>query len=212
MQEKTQVHNLIILDESGSMTSIQDTTIQGFNEIVQTIHGIEKMHPDQEHFISFISFNGLGIKVNNFIDPVKNLNELNTSQYNPAAMTPLYDAMGFGLNKLKRELVNQNNYRVLVTILSDGDENDSKEFSGQDIKKMVEELKMNGWTFTYIGTDHDVDKFAVSVSITNSLVFSKNNDDMKLMFEKEKNARKSYSEKLDRNEDTMENYFVSSDK
>ncbi len=35
--QKHQVHNLIILDESGSMESIKDTIIQGFNEIVQTI-------------------------------------------------------------------------------------------------------------------------------------------------------------------------------
>lgn len=104
-------------------------------------------------------------------------------------------------------MANQNNYRVLVTILTDGEENSSKEFTGQDIKKMVEELKMNGWTFTYIGTDHDVDKIAVSVSITNSLVFSKNDEDMKRMFEKEKAARRSYSQKLDGKEDTKDNYF-----
>jgi hypothetical protein len=71
MENKQQVHNLIILDESGSMASIQETTIQGFNEIVQTIKGIEKQYPDQEHFISLISFNGLGIKTHHFTDRVE---------------------------------------------------------------------------------------------------------------------------------------------
>jgi hypothetical protein len=60
MENKHQVHNLIILDESGSMLSIKNSIIEGFNEVVQTIHGIEKQYPEQEHFISFISFNGLG--------------------------------------------------------------------------------------------------------------------------------------------------------
>jgi len=60
MEKKHQVHNLIILDESGSMESIKTTIIQGFNELVQTIQGIEKQFPEQEHFISFVSFNGLG--------------------------------------------------------------------------------------------------------------------------------------------------------
>ena len=42
MEKKHQVHNLIILDESGSMSSIKETIIRGFNELVQTIKGIEK--------------------------------------------------------------------------------------------------------------------------------------------------------------------------
>ncbi len=209
MKKKHQVHNLIILDESGSMASIQETTIQGFNEIVQTVKGIEKEHPDQEHFISFVTFNGLGIKVNHFTDPVEKLNELNTSSYHPDASTPLFDAMGLGLNKLKKALANQKDYHVLVTILTDGEENASREFTGNDIKKLVEELKQHGWTFTYIGTDHDVEKFAVSVSINNTMLFSKDVEGMKVMFEKEKSARKGYSDKIDRNENTEGNFYDS---
>ncbi len=53
------VYNLIILDESGSMASIEQATISGFNEVVQTIKGIEKKFPEQQHFISLVSFNGL---------------------------------------------------------------------------------------------------------------------------------------------------------
>jgi nucleoside-triphosphatase THEP1 len=47
MEKKHQVHNLIILDESGSMEPIKKTIIQGFNELVQTIQGIEKQFPEQ---------------------------------------------------------------------------------------------------------------------------------------------------------------------
>ncbi|MFZ1702798.1 MAG: vWA domain-containing protein [Saprospiraceae bacterium] len=207
MEKKHQVHNLIILDESGSMASIQETTIQGFNEIVQTIKGIEKEFPDQEHYISLLSFNGLGIKTHHFIDPVEKLTELNTTLYRPDASTPLFDAMGFGLNKLNQELTDQTDYHVLVTIMTDGQENASKEFSGSDIKKLVEEFKMKGWTFTYIGTDHEVDKFAKSVSISNHMVFSKNEDDMKEMFEKEKSARKMFSAKIERNENKEYGFY-----
>ena len=57
MNKKHQVHNLIILDESGSMESIKKPIIQGFNEIVQTVKGIAKEYPEQDHFISLISFN-----------------------------------------------------------------------------------------------------------------------------------------------------------
>lgn len=62
MNKNHHVHNLIILDESGSMQSIKSTIITGFNELVQTIQGIEKQFPEQEHTISFLTFNGLGQK------------------------------------------------------------------------------------------------------------------------------------------------------
>jgi hypothetical protein len=59
MQNNHQVHNLIILDESGSMSSIKSLIINGFNELVQSVKGIEEKFPEQEHLISMVSFNDL---------------------------------------------------------------------------------------------------------------------------------------------------------
>jgi hypothetical protein len=207
MEKKHQVHNLIILDESGSMESIKKTIIQGFNEIVQTVKGIEKEFPDQEHFISLITFNGLGQKLLHFIDPVSKLQQIDDKRYKPDASTPLYDAMGFGFAKLKQVLADQTNYNVLVTILTDGEENASKEYSGASIKKIIEELKEKRWTFTYIGADHDVEKFAASLSITNTMSFDKNEEDMQQMFAKEKSARTLYSKKISQNKDTESDFY-----
>src|SRR4051794_19867919 len=137
MNNKHQVHNLIILDESGSMESIKKTIIQGFNEIVQTVKGIEKEFPEQEHFISLVSFNGLGHKLLHFIDPANKLDQIDETRYKPGASTPLYDAIGFSINKLRQALQGQTDYNVLVTILTDGEENASKEFSGNDIRKLI---------------------------------------------------------------------------
>lgn len=207
MEKKHQVHNLIILDESGSMNTIKEIIIRGFNELVQTIKGIEKQFPDQEHFITFITFNGLGQKMLHFMDPASKLMEINSQNYRPDADTPLFDAMGFTINKLKQELENRSEYNVLVTILTDGEENASREFSGNDIKYMVEELKQNRWTFTYIGTDHDVEKVASKLSIDNTLAFNKDEKGIKEMFEKEQCARANFSIRISKNEDTSENYF-----
>ena len=207
MEKKQQVHNLIILDESGSMESIKSTIIGGFNELVQTIQGIEKQFPEQEHFISFITFNGLGHKLLHFMDPATKLEQINHRSYRPDASTPLFDAMGYSINKLKQSLQEQTDYNVLVTILTDGEENASREFSGSDIKKLVEELKQNRWTFTYIGTDHDVEKIAFSLSINNTMVFEKNEADIKKMFSREKQARFNYSQKLQSKKDVMSDYF-----
>ncbi len=207
MEKKHQVHNLIILDESGSMDSIKTNIIQGFNELVQTIHGIEKQFTDQEHYITLISFNGMGQKLLHFTDPASRLKHINDKSYQPDASTPLYDAMGFGINKLKQFLQDKTDYNVLVTILTDGEENASKEYKGSSIKQLVEELKQNNWTFTYIGTDHDVEKFAASLSIQNVMSFEKDAEGITDMFQKDRNARMIYSDRLHRHEDVSMNFF-----
>lgn len=75
------------------------------------------------------------------------------------------------------------------------------------IKKLVEELKAHKWTFTYIGTDHDVDSFAVSISINNCLQFNKDTQGMKSMFLKEQSSRELYSKKIRRTEDTSGDFY-----
>ena len=207
MKNRHEVHNLIILDESGSMLSIKQNIIKGFNEIVQTVKGIEKQFPEQEHFITLVSFNGLEQKIHHFIDPVNKLEQIDARRYNPDASTPLFDAMGFSINKLRKVLEEKKDCNVLVTILTDGEENSSTEFSGAAIKKLVEELKLNRWTFTYIGSEHPVEEFAVSISINNTMSFQKNDADMKKMFDKERSARYGYSAKIREKEDTGKDFY-----
>ena len=211
METKHKVHNLIILDESGSMESIKKTIIQGFNEIVQTVKGIEKEFPEQEHFISLVTFNGFGNKILHFIDPASRLEQIDEKRYQPNASTPLYDAMGFSFAKLRQVVENLTDYNVLVTILTDGEENASKEFTGIAIKKLIEELKLNRWTFTYIGADHDVEKFAASISITNTIHFQKNEANMKAMFARESNSRANYSQKIREKKDTSDDFYKDDD-
>jgi hypothetical protein len=95
----------------------------------------------------------------------------------------------------------------LVTILTDGEENASREYNGKSIKKLIDELKLNNWTFTYIGANHDVEKFAQSISITNIMKFQATNAGIKEMFMKEKKARFSYSSKLSKGEDVSDDFY-----
>lgn len=205
--KKQQIHNLIILDESGSMDSIKSQIISGFNETVQSIKGSQKKFPEQEHFVSVVSFNDLANKLLHFIDPVEKLKEIDAELYQPNACTPLFDAIGFSVTKLHSVVKDQENCNVLVTIMTDGEENASKEYSGKQIKDLIEKLKQEKWTFTYIGTDHDVEKIALNLSITNTLVFEKNEAGIKEMFQKDRNSRDIYYSKVQRNEDTKDNFF-----
>ena len=95
--QKTKIFNLIILDESGSMESIKNTIISGFNEVVQSVKIVAEEFPEQEHFISLLSFDSTKIKTIHDIEPVEKLEKIDDSKYKPGAMTPLYDAMGTGI-------------------------------------------------------------------------------------------------------------------
>lgn len=201
------VYNLIILDESGSMGTIKDSTISGFNELVQTIKGIEKKYPEQKHFISLVTFNGLGIKTKLDKKPVSELSKLDKNSYKPDSMTPLYDAIALSVLKLRMDLADIENTHVLVTILTDGEENVSREFSGQQVKKIIDEQKALGWTFTYIGANQDVEKVAATISITNTMNFESNSASVSSLFKKEQNARMQYSDRIHHNLDPRDNFY-----
>lgn len=207
MQTNHNVFNLIILDESGSMQSIKNPTITGFNEVVQTIRHAETTFPEQMHTISLFSFNGMGLKPLYFNQPVSSVTDLDESRYHPNASTPLYDAMGTCIHQLKTEVEKAGSYNVLVTIITDGEENASKEYNGKAIKALVEELKPRNWTFTYIGANHDVEKFAASLSISNSLSYEANFRGSTEMWQRDSRSRMAYYEKIKDKKNTQDNFF-----
>ena len=214
MENKHKVYNLIILDESGSMQSIKKTIINGFNEVVQTIKAVALQYPEQEHTVTFTSFNSTGFKKIVENSKIESLNEINEESYMPNGGTPLFDAMGaafFNLNWII-EKENPKDYNVLVTILTDGEENASKEHTAQSIKEVIEYYKSKNWTFTYIGANHDVESFASRLSISNVMKFETNEEDMQRMFSRDRNSRMHYSQKIRMNLDTSDGYFDNDEK
>ena len=165
---KTRIFNLIIIDESGSMWSIKQQAINSVNETIQTIRAAQQRNENQEHFVTLVSFND-NVKTINDCVAVGEVHELTDKTYQPDCCTALYDAMGMSLNALRKKVAN--NDKVLVTIVTDGYENASIEYSGKAIKSLVEELKAKGWIFAYIGANHDVEAVAASMSITNTMSF-----------------------------------------
>lgn len=202
-----QVHNLIILDESGSMESIKAPILEGFGELVQNILGIEKQFPEQEHLVTFVTFNSLAQRIVHFAAPAVKLKPLTPTDYRPSSMTPLYDTMGTAMLRLEQHLAEHSDYHVLVTILTDGEENSSSEFTGEMIAKKVDELKLKGWTFTYIGTDHAVQHSAQKISIHNVLHFHKNSAGVKNMFQEEGKSRQRFAERVSKREVINEQDF-----
>lgn len=196
-KEKKRVHNLIILDESGSMQSIYQPALTGVNETLQTIRESQKENEDQTHFVSLIAFDSGHYNQIYCNAPAEKAIDITQEQYRPGGCTPLYDAMGRSINELRPDVVKGD--VVLVTVITDGYENASREYNGKAMKSLVEAMKKEGWVFTYIGANQDVEAVAASMSIDNRLAFDADDESTVAMFEHEKRSRKRFFSKLSRN-------------
>ena len=192
--KKQKVFNLIILDESGSMSAIEKQAVSGVNETLQTISNAQREHAEQEHFVSFVTFNSNGINTVMNRKQVEGGKSLKWTDYQPNACTPLFDAMGQSINELKGHVNDED--VVLVTIITDGMENASREFCGKDIKKLVSDMKEKGWVFAYIGTNQDVDAVADSMGIRSRMAYEYSQTGAEEMFNVEHCRRSVFYCKL----------------
>ena len=208
---ETKIFNLIVLDASGSMETIKQETINGFNETVQTIKTAQKKFEEQRHLVSLVVFNSDGINTVYDCAEAETVKELNAETSVPECGTPLYDAIGKAVADLRRHV--QDADKALVTIITDGEENSSKEYSGSAIKVLIEEMKKKGWVFTYIGANHDVEKVASRIAIPNTLNFESDEKGTQAMFAKESNSRMKWFTRVSTGmKDLQDNFFDDEDK
>lgn len=198
MEQKTKVYNVIIMDRSGSMWDIQKPAIMGFNEVLGGVKAAVKKFADtQEQYITLVLFDSTSIDEVYWNADPSTAAILTEESYVPGACTPLYDAMGRTLTKLQKELKGTENYSVVVTVITDGYENDSQEYDLPALRGLIEHLKKQGWSFAYMGTDHDVESVTVSLSITNVVKFEKTAEATVRSFKKERRARERYLQEVE---------------
>ena len=190
---KTRVYNIIILDKSGSMNSIRKEAIDGCNETIGSIRAAQKKHQDtQEHYISLAAFCGCGIDMIYDKTPIDEAKELTWDKYSPCCMTPLFDAIGNTVKRMEtytKSIAEFVDTAVLVTIITDGDENASREWNASGVKKLIEACKREGWMFSFIGAGEDIVKTATHISITNTVLWEQTLKGTKEIFENENKAR-----------------------
>jgi hypothetical protein len=138
----------LILDETGSMQSCKGAAIAGVNEYLKTL----RRSPIPVQF-TLTLFNSGKLEVRHQAAPVIDVPDLTEATYQPADTTPLYDAIGRTLTGAGREAAHE--AKKLCVILTDGLENASREYTRDGIVRMIKEWEANGWTFVYLGADHD---------------------------------------------------------
>lgn len=189
------VFNLIVVDESGSMCVIEKQALAGLNETIQTVKKVQDAHPDMEQHITIMTFDS-GHKRYIYDNVLaKDATMLSEKDYNPGGATPLYDAVGIAISRLNA--ITTDDDHVLMTIITDGEENCSTEYSLNMIKTLIEKLKKHNWTFSFIGTDNlDVESMAKEMNIDNHLTFTEDAEGTAEMFATERACRMSFMHNL----------------
>ena len=208
---KQKIYNLIILDASGSMYSIRNEAVAGVVETIQTIRTAQDENAEQEQLLSLVVFNSKRIATVYDRMPITKVSDFNEQDYQPTDCTPLYDAMGNSITSLNQYINEEDN--ALVTIITDGYENASREWNHQRVFQLVEDLKKKNWLFTYIGANQDALSVARDMGIDHSMNFMSSGEGTKAMFMKEKRSRKAFYDKLARGMSfkkamAEEDYFV----
>lgn len=197
---KAHIYNLIIIDESGSMCGLTQSTINGVNGTIQSIRDAQAKHPDtQIHYISIVTFDTTSFRpsVRTIIDCQPIAQVADFKAYAPNGCTPLYDAVGKSLTELHARIKDDPDASGVVTIITDGYENDSREWTLKSVKRLIDNLTKEGWSFSYMGADHDVKGVASSLSITNTVEFVHDEDGSDATWLRERSARQHYFDELD---------------
>lgn len=158
-------HIIFILDDSGSMQSCREQTIKGFNEYLDG-QKLDAETTKIETFVSLYKFDGWN--VNCAIDHIRvqEVTPLNKQTYNPQGGTNLLDALGGVMLSINEKLVaikKANRESVIITLLTDGEENQSKTFNNADVKAMVEKAEAKNWGFMFLGAN--VDAFSTGATM-----------------------------------------------
>ena len=193
---RTKVFNLIILDESGSMDCVWAQTISNCNETLQTIFSAQKeFYATQDHFISIYTFQDAGPLKSRYLlrnRPIAEARMLTAKDYRPNGCTPLYDAVGETLTDLEAVAETHDDAVASVTIITDGEENSSRRYSGSDVAKIISRLKEKGCNFNIIGANIDVESLAIDLHIDNTLKWEQTQEGTSSMGKKLNESQRSY--------------------
>lgn len=150
----------VILDRSGSMGSVVDTTIEGFNKFLreqQDIPGratITLVQFDDQYQVDYENRN------------INSVNYLNKETYVPRGMTALLDAIGKTIHNIEHRVIKNKPSKVIVVIQTDGLENASREFKLHQINDTISHLRnQHKWEFIFLGANQDAIKTAESYGI-----------------------------------------------
>ena len=166
----------MLLDRSTSMTRHRQAVVDTFNEYTGQLKNSVK-----RCWLTLFTFAGAHrfgtdvgrLKLEKVFEnrKLKECYPLTTSQYRPDGWTPLFDAIGDLIDRTKKRL--PKDAKVLFVIHTDGQENTSKKYNQETIKRKIAKIeKKRGWTFVYLGEGAEAWNAGYDFGIDNVANFS----------------------------------------
>jgi hypothetical protein len=148
-----------VIDCSGSMEPFTDRTISGFNEFVQS-------SPKNSELTLLLFSDNVDLIYEN--KTIENIKPLSKDEYVPKGCTSLLDGIGKAIElgkKFEPKGWGDDEKMVTILIMTDGQENASKDYSLQQINTMIARQKLLGWKFIFMGANQDAIQVANEFSI-----------------------------------------------
>jgi uncharacterized protein YegL len=169
---------VVILDESGSMSSIRGDTIGGFNTFLND----QKESSDGQARLTLVTFSSL---VRTPIDSrdIREVEPLTELSYRPGGGTALLDAIGLTIERLEDKYTDEEDKskipgKVIFAIITDGEENTSKTYVRKNqIAQMIKhQTNRHGWEFAFLGANLDAvaEGRSIGISMKSSFNFAAN--------------------------------------
>ena len=157
MPQNENLDIIFLIDRSGSMCGSEEDTIGGFNSYIE-----RERKKGFNTKVTTVLFDDQYEMLYKRKD-INEVADLTDKEYWVRGLTALYDAIGRTINQLSHEIDN----KVLFVIMTDGMENDSHEYSKEQVTNLINNHK---WEFIFIGADIDSYAEARNIGIKKSRV------------------------------------------
>ena len=178
-------HVAFLLDRSGSMAPLVSDVIGGVNQFLT-----EQRTQGNDVRVSIVQFDSQDpqeVKV--WGAPIAEITDLTTNDFQPRGGTPLLDATGLLIGRVKvdaqaRVAAGLAEEDIVFVTVTDGEENQSREFTLAQVKGLVETQTAAGWTFVFLsaGLNAYADAAAMGFDVSNSQAWDRRGDNTRMAF------------------------------
>ena len=171
MTDQNLTEIVCIIDRSGSMGSIRDDAIGGFNTFLED----QKKHPGEAR-LTYAQFDDVYEVIHNGVD-IQKVEPIDHETYQPRGSTALLDAIGKTITtvgeRLSKTPEHEKPGKVVVVILTDGKENASQEYNRQQIFDLITQQREQWqWEFVFLAANQDAIESGHGLGIAHAANFS----------------------------------------
>ncbi len=187
---------ICVIDRSGSMGMIRDDAIGGFNTFLE-----EQQKLPGTAYLTFAQFD-TGYEIVHENMPLQDVPVLNNDTYIPRGGTALLDAVGMTINRVGKRLATlpeeERPAKVIMAILTDGEENSSREYSLEKVKGMIEhQEKKYSWEVLFLGANQDAfaEAAKIGVKLNKTVAFAATGQGVRTAYQNMSNLSAQYRTK-----------------